>query len=271
MCGEAVGPAPEPCPFCDTPHHFDCWEYNQGCGVYACPSKTRKPRARPEPDENSVDRPGKLGMPHKKAGNYAGVWWVPPMAGAMSVGFEFLAIAMFGAGAPFMGLASLGAMGLCLAWIAFSSVRYYVDFETLRITKAKALRGADLVEWEVCPLDQVERLEVQASYRSSAPGAAPDVPRYRVVAVPKAMGAAAIELAPPMPYGSPELQEVADLFRRIEASGAFPTAFDRNVRALPPPGTPATPALPARAGGEPDAEGVQFLAVSTFPRDDGTR
>lgn len=24
------------CPRCDTPHHPDCWEYNEGCAIYGC-------------------------------------------------------------------------------------------------------------------------------------------------------------------------------------------------------------------------------------------
>jgi len=26
------------CPACDTPHHNDCWEYNEGCAIYGCSS-----------------------------------------------------------------------------------------------------------------------------------------------------------------------------------------------------------------------------------------
>ncbi len=28
------------CPGCETPHHGDCWRYNEGCAVYACPGTT---------------------------------------------------------------------------------------------------------------------------------------------------------------------------------------------------------------------------------------
>ncbi len=42
VCGEAIGPAPEICPDCKTPHHWDCWEYNGGCAIYSCPRKVKK-------------------------------------------------------------------------------------------------------------------------------------------------------------------------------------------------------------------------------------
>lgn len=29
------------CPRCDIPHHEDCWNYNGGCGVYACNPNTK--------------------------------------------------------------------------------------------------------------------------------------------------------------------------------------------------------------------------------------
>ena len=36
VCGEALEPPIRRCPECDTAHHEDCWEYNQGCSTYAC-------------------------------------------------------------------------------------------------------------------------------------------------------------------------------------------------------------------------------------------
>src|SRR5947209_5209469 len=29
------------CPRCETPHHADCWEYNNGCSVFACNPGTK--------------------------------------------------------------------------------------------------------------------------------------------------------------------------------------------------------------------------------------
>jgi peroxiredoxin len=29
------------CPRCDTPHHAECWDYNGGCGIFACNPNTK--------------------------------------------------------------------------------------------------------------------------------------------------------------------------------------------------------------------------------------
>ena len=42
ICGEEIGMAPVVCDACDTPHHWDCWEYNGGCAIYSCPRKVKK-------------------------------------------------------------------------------------------------------------------------------------------------------------------------------------------------------------------------------------
>ena len=36
------------CPGCDTPHHSECWHYNEGCAIYACDGKPRQ-ELLPEP------------------------------------------------------------------------------------------------------------------------------------------------------------------------------------------------------------------------------
>lgn len=36
VCGTAMHGATKRCPACDTPHHFDCWEFAEGCSVYGC-------------------------------------------------------------------------------------------------------------------------------------------------------------------------------------------------------------------------------------------
>lgn len=42
VCGCKIldGPATS-CPRCDTPHHTDCWDYNGGCGIFACNPNTK--------------------------------------------------------------------------------------------------------------------------------------------------------------------------------------------------------------------------------------
>ncbi len=260
VCGESVGAAPTRCPQCDTPHHFDCWEYNSGCGVYGCSSKPKQ-AARPQADENTVALPGKLGLPHKRAGSYAGVWWVPPIAGAMSVALEFVAIGALAAGSTLTGISALLAMVSCLLWIAFSSVHYYLDFEKLRVSKAKSVLGTDLVEWGVANLSSFSHLEVQRIATSlsdlmeetagSRDSASLAWRQYRVVAVWKNSWLPPLEIAPAMAWGSEGLTEVADLFRRIEAAHAFPVKMDHEVRTLPPPARNSLLLEGGKGGGTP--------------------
>lgn len=235
VCGEAIGVAPTRCRICDAPHHFDCWEYNDGCGVYGCNAQP-KPR-RQISDLGTVDLPAKLGMPHKRTGSYAGVWWVPPGAAVAAIGFELIGIIAF-AGGNFLGGAGwVAAMVACLTWIALSSVHFYVDFEKMRISKAKSFLGRDLFEWGVLDLEQVERLEVRRTETWLPGNTAAPTAIYRVVAVKKpswGLGAE-LEICPPMREGEESLAEVADLFRRIDASHAFPVTLPTEVRELSPP------------------------------------
>lgn len=52
VCGQVLGRPISACASCHTPHHADCWEYNEGCAVYACGSKPAPPlpRIRLAPD-----------------------------------------------------------------------------------------------------------------------------------------------------------------------------------------------------------------------------
>lgn len=36
VCGHALKRPIRKCPSCDTLHHFECWDYNGGCAVFAC-------------------------------------------------------------------------------------------------------------------------------------------------------------------------------------------------------------------------------------------
>lgn len=231
VCGEAVGAAPTKCPTCATPHHFDCWEYNEGCGVYGCKAKVRR---EPVAEANTVALPAKLGMPHKRVGSYAGVWWVPPFEGLTAVLFEVLAIASLSGGHVGLGLGALAAMVATIAFIAVSSVRYYVDFEHRMITKAKSVAGRDLLEWNVESLDGIESLELRLVHDGlSQLGGAP--PLVQVLAIPKALGYRPLEIAPPLRLDEPGVRELADLFRRIRASGAFAVTMPEEVARLEPP------------------------------------
>ena len=36
VCGDGLEGKLTPCPRCETPHHEECYKYNDGCGIYAC-------------------------------------------------------------------------------------------------------------------------------------------------------------------------------------------------------------------------------------------
>ena len=36
VCGTSIDGAHVRCTRCDTPHHVDCWEFNEGCSTYGC-------------------------------------------------------------------------------------------------------------------------------------------------------------------------------------------------------------------------------------------
>lgn len=44
VCGQVLGRPITACGTCHTPHHADCWSYNEGCAIYACGSKPSAPR-----------------------------------------------------------------------------------------------------------------------------------------------------------------------------------------------------------------------------------
>jgi hypothetical protein len=43
VCGQVLGRPLTSCGTCHTPHHADCWSYNEGCAIYACGSKPAAP------------------------------------------------------------------------------------------------------------------------------------------------------------------------------------------------------------------------------------
>lgn len=233
VCGEAVGPAPTVCPSCDTPYHFDCWEYSGGCGVYACTSQARRP-----PNPQAPLLPGKLGMPHKKAGSHAGYLWAPPGAVLTVFASEAVAVPLIFFGNP-SGYLFLGVMVLALLYIAFSSEHHYLDFDRGKITRAKALFGVDFVEVDRAELADFELLSLRPVLEKGARRTIPPAPpkAYEMVArYPDAR--APFVLSPPLAVGSEVLATAVDLLGRIRASQAF------RVR-LPPSLAPVLP-----AGGE---------------------
>lgn len=237
VCGEAVGPAPVGCPTCETPHHFDCWEYNDGCAVYACQIKA-KPR---EPVEARPELPGKLGLPQKRAGSYAGHLWAPPVATVSVFVSEALAIILFWVGNFAAGSLFTAWMLLSLLWIALSAENYYIDFETRKVTKVKVLGGFEIWEWEVTSLSELTQLSL-----SPCDFEGPNhTPSYRILGHFRQSGSHPLCLTPPMQAGSEGLRESIDLMVRIYASQAFPVripkqlqprglqSFSGNLKALP--------------------------------------
>lgn len=58
VCGQGVSGAARVCATCETPHHVDCWTYNEGCSVFGC----RASPERPEPMDVEIwirDRSGR--------------------------------------------------------------------------------------------------------------------------------------------------------------------------------------------------------------------
>jgi hypothetical protein len=49
VCAQEVGDAAFLCRACESPHHPECWSYNEGCSTFGCQSTMARqsPRARP--------------------------------------------------------------------------------------------------------------------------------------------------------------------------------------------------------------------------------
>ena len=47
VCGDGLTGHKTECPACNTPHHTDCWKYNNGCSTYACSETPKGPPAPP--------------------------------------------------------------------------------------------------------------------------------------------------------------------------------------------------------------------------------
>jgi len=43
VCGQTLSRPINSCSSCHTPHHADCWEYNQGCSIFGCGAKPPPP------------------------------------------------------------------------------------------------------------------------------------------------------------------------------------------------------------------------------------
>jgi len=54
VCGEPLGSPVVVCSRCDTPHHRECWDYNEGCAVYGCKAGEALERAATGPPVPAV-------------------------------------------------------------------------------------------------------------------------------------------------------------------------------------------------------------------------
>jgi len=218
VCGELPEAGSEfPCPTCGTVHHHDCWTYNQGCSRYACASGPGW-RARPEHDEHAAPT-GKVLLSHLSFGSYDGVYYAPWLASAMTIVFEL--VGLLGPAWGFSWLFPLGMLGmlLCIAWVAVSSERYYLDLDTRAITKAKALFGRDVLEWRVWPLSQVGRLAL-----------VPAEPERFVLAAVGRGDDRVLPLAPSLHIRGEHFESARALLLKLKNNNVFPVEIPTQAR-----------------------------------------
>ncbi len=220
VCGEPVGPAPQKCGLCGGLHHFDCWEYSKGCGRFGC-------RKAPVAAGPARTPEGKIGMPRRRAGAYAGYRWAPVLPTLTFYLAQLGAMLAFTVGDLDITLKLAALMVVCYAWILASSVRFYLDLDKRQVSQALALLDWEVEERSVVAFDALERFELM-----EVPG---DRGRraYEAVAVRVGPGEP-VSLAPPLEEGSPELAELVDLFRRLEASSVFPVRLAPELVPAPP-------------------------------------
>lgn len=213
VCGEpAVGGMS--CPVCATQHHGECWEYNRGCSVYGC---REGPGWRSAPDPGESGRPaGKILLAHMGVGRFDGFFFVPYLAGALTILCELVWLL-----APALGryaLSNAGFLGMwaCVLWIALSSERHYLDLDRRALTRAKAILGFELAEWVVWPLARVKRLALvpEPSGRS-----------YLLAAVDREDSL--LPLAPAVRRDDPAFAEILGLLARLKANNVFPVEVPR--------------------------------------------
>ncbi len=211
VCGEPLGPAPVLCPECDTPHHWDCWEYNGGCAVYACSHKFG--RQREKPSAAAVPLTGKIPFPRLQAGTFLGLFYVTESTFAICLlcaVFLGLSLAPSG-GAIFRDFKTVGAVGVLLSifWAAMSAETYNLNMTQKALTKSKLLLGREIYEWPVVSLAEVEQLEVRpvTSNNDNAP---------RLVLVARLKKGSHLELTPPFEKKSEDEQSVLELLSKLE-------------------------------------------------------
>jgi hypothetical protein len=228
VCGEPIGVAPTICPECETPHHWDCWEYNGGCAIYGCPMQARKAKERPRGEGgDEVEIPDKIPFPRLKAGMYLGFFFVTAPTAVFTILCELVAIMAFAAGSGVGAAAAVGGMVAAILWAALTAECYNLDILKRRISKSKLLVGKELFEWGICPLREVRSLDV-VQIR--------DGTRYVNKLVANLFSGQRVELTPGFLPGDEDERAVRDLVDKIERGTRLPL------------GPGIRPALPAAAG-----------------------
>lgn len=256
ICKEPVVEAPYVCPSCNAAHHVDCWEYSGGCSTYGC-ERTANWRSTPKVDEHAAPT-GKILLAQMSFGAYDGVYFVPPVAGALTILFELIGLLGPVAGFPILGL-GLAAMCACIAWIATTSERYYLDLDERVISKAKSLKGADILEWNVLRLSKVRRLALIPIQRGR--GMAPS---WVLAAI--TVDDELLSLAPPMSGESEPFRRARALLAKLRANNVFPVEVPAAARLGAPPDVLAalTEGLDALPPGETE-EGIEVLETQGVP------
>jgi len=233
VCGEPVGPAPEICPSCKTPHHWDCWQYSGGCAAYGCPHKVRKRKGAATKDGHPAI-PDKIPFPRLRAGTFLGVFHVRMTTAVFAFFCEFAATFAYGLEQRGLSMFFIVGMVSAVLWSATTAEVFNIDVVGGRVTKSLLFLGRELFEWGVCPLDRIHQLVVRADPSSGG--------FKRLLAAELANGAA-LPLTPAYDANSPDESAVNQLLDRIREGTTLPIAEKTVIAAeaseLPPPAPPS--------------------------------
>lgn len=118
VCGAGMAPPLVHCSRCQSPHHSDCWEYNQGCSVYGCVTGAGRPLATASfaaPSESPGDLVVERGEARQLAPLEVGVSILGlEVAGAVVAAMVGLAMAGYSTLVGVLCLVSLGVLASLL-------------------------------------------------------------------------------------------------------------------------------------------------------------
>ena len=227
VCGEAVGPAPEICPECKTPHHWDCWQWSGGCATYACPRKMGKSKPK---SPREVTRPTeKIPFPVLKAGRFLGIFHVTVWTAIWAIGCELAFLYFYLPSDQMMYVPVttsifayffLFLLVLALAWAGAKSEVYNINVIEKHLTKSLYLMDREIYEWNIAPLSEVETLLIKDHYKKGQ--------RMKVLAA-RLSGNEYLDLTPPFDSFSQDESLVHDLLKKVQQG----TTMNIDRRALP--------------------------------------